>query len=361
MSRQSSIHIVVGARPNYMKVKVLLELLPRVTLIHTGQHFSPEMASSFLGGLGIRQPDVMLSPNRRSQMAMIADLMSDLEEFWETNRAGLVIVVGDVNSTAAAALTASRLGIPVAHIEAGLRSRDLSMPEEVNRILADACSKYLFCSESSGVENLRTEGRSDGIFHVGNTMIDCLVSLLPQIEQSTIVEKLELAPSHYAVCTFHRPSNVDDPQNLHRILHYLNSIGEPVVYPVHPRVTLNGSYRNIRTVSPLFYADFIKLVKDSRFVITDSGGIQEETTFLNVPCLTYRGNTERPSTIEHGTNELLLDLDDFPHALERVRSKTSQGIEKWDGRASRRIVDILRRDFPGVGVVCGPVAQRSIG
>lgn len=339
------LHVIVGARPNYMKVKVLLELLPDCQLIHSGQHFSPEMAGGFLDRLGIRQPDVILQPCRDSQVKLLASLLTLFETHWQTNRPECVVVVGDVNSTAAAALTASRMGIPVAHIEAGLRSRDLSMPEEVNRILTDSCSRYGFCSEVSGVENLAAEGRSEGIHLVGNTMIDCLASLMPEIESGGLLETLQLTAGEYAVCTFHRPANVDDVSKLDRILARLNRTGYRFVFPVHPRVKPSRGYDNIRMIDPLFYTDFMQLVKNAKFVVTDSGGLQEETSWLGIPCVTFRPNTERPSTIQWGTNELLLDLVDFDVTLDKVLNKQPQKIEYWDGRASHRIVNRLAEDF----------------
>ena len=346
MNNYPKIHFVVGARPNYMKAKVLLDLLPNVTLIHTGQHFSPELGGEFLARLGVRQPDVVLAPQRGSQVTLLTSVMQQLDQFWAKSKPGLAIVFGDVNSTAAAALVASRTGIPIAHVEAGLRSRDLSMPEEVNRILTDACASLLFCTEPSGIDNLRNEGRTDGVHLVGNTMIDCLVALRPQIDDSDVLKRLALQPGQYAVCTFHRPSNVDDANALNCLLGRVDRLDRQFIYPVHPRVAVGTGFANIRTIPPLFYSDFIKLVSESAFVLTDSGGIQEETTFLGVPCLTYRSSTERPITIDQGTNVLLENIRDVPQWLEEISGRERRPIEHWDGRASERIVDILRSSFP---------------
>ena len=341
MLNSSDIHLVVGARPNYMKAKVLLELLPDATLIHTGQHFTPELGEEFLNRLGIRQPDVILNPERGSQAQLWASLMVQLEEHWQESRPKLLIVFGDVNSTAAAALVASRMGIQVAHVEAGLRSRDLKMPEEVNRILTDACSDLLLCSEPSGVNNLRAEGRSQGVHLVGNAMIDCLVSLRPMIDQSDVLDRLNLTPNEYAVCTFHRPANVDHPDHFSRLLQDVDQLGHPFVFPVHPRVKITDDCRNITRTPPLFYTDFMRLVSQASYVLTDSGGRQEETSFLGVPCLTYRTTTERPVTIDQGTNRLLPDFGQVHGLLDEIRQQEHQPIENWDGRASHRMVDIL--------------------
>ncbi|MCX6046618.1 MAG: UDP-N-acetylglucosamine 2-epimerase (non-hydrolyzing) [Chloroflexi bacterium] len=336
-----SVHIVVGARPNYMKVKVLLGLLPNCTLIHTGQHFAEKMSTAFFAQLGIKAPDRVLEPLRQSQIAMIASTMQQLEAYWRENSPRLVIVVGDVNSTMAAALTASRLNLKIAHIEAGLRSRDLSMPEEINRILADACSNYLFCSEQAGVENLAAESRTDHVYLVGNTMIDCLIALQPLIDGRSILAALNLSPVDYAVLTLHRPSNVDNGEKLQHILGFLDKTGHKFIYPVHPRISMDKTFKNIRIVQPLLYLDFIKLVKESTFVFTDSGGLQEETTYLGIPCLTFRPTTERPSTIQLGTNELLQNLEDFEKILDYTLTKTSSIPPFWDGKASARIIKIL--------------------
>ena len=340
---EKQVHVIVGARPNYMKVKLLMELLPTAVLIHSGQHYSEELFSGFLSKLGIRRPDVQLQPDRASQIKLISDLMVKYEAFWNEQQPDLVIVVGDVNSTAAAALVASRNEIPVAHIEAGLRSRDLQMPEEVNRILTDACSQFLFCSEPSGVENLKSEGRDDGVFLVGNTMIDCLCSVLPEIEQSPVLEDLGLESREYAVCTFHRPSNVDDKSKLVSILEELNSLGTRFVFPVHPRVGELPCFENITAIPPQFYFEFIKLVKESSYVVTDSGGLQEETTYLGVPCATLRPNTERPITIDQGTNQLLRSPVDLSNTIAEIRSRDVVPVSSWDGRATHRILDILER------------------
>jgi UDP-N-acetylglucosamine 2-epimerase (non-hydrolysing) len=359
-STRKSIACIVGARPNFMKIAPIMEQLrtdqrfhPR--LIHTGQHFSPEMSDAFFRDLGMPEPDEYLGVPPGSQTEQTASMMRALEASFLKTRPDLVIVVGDVTSTLAAALVAVKLEIPVAHVEAGLRSFDRRMPEEINRLVTDAVSDYLFVSEPSGLRNLRAEGVPDEkVFFVGNVMIDSLLRFRDRAMQSDILELLGVAPKGYALVTLHRPSNVDHPEQLRRMAEFLGGVADrlPIVFPIHPRTRQRmadsgiSSERLILT-PPLGYLDFLRLMADCRFVLTDSGGIQEETTVLGVPCLTLRENTERPITVEEGTNRLVgPDPEAARAAVDRILSNGFAGgrvPELWDGRASARIVDVVAR------------------
>jgi UDP-N-acetylglucosamine 2-epimerase (non-hydrolysing) len=353
---------IAGARPNFMKIAPLMEELRNwpcfpTRLIHTGQHFSPEMSSAFFHDLGMPEPDENLEIGSGTQIEQAAAIMTALERSFVRNRPGLVLVVGDVTSTLAAALVASKLQIPLGHVEAGLRSFDRSMPEEINRVVTDALSDYLFVSEPSGLKNLRAEGVAERkLFFVGNVMIDTLLRFRSQALASIILTQLGVLPKAYALATLHRPANVDDPAQLRRFLNMLTEIAKriPVVFPVHPRTRQRIEYANLPTDGlilspPLGYLDFLRLMADARFVLTDSGGIQEETTVLHVPCLTLRDNTERPVTIEFGTNRLVgTDADNaLRAALEILEEPTTQTRtpELWDGHAAARIVSVLARDL----------------
>lgn len=357
---------VVGARPNFIKIAPLLEEMrsrPRIssTLVHTGQHFSPEMSDSFFQELGMPQPDINLGVGGGTHTEQTAEIMRRIERVLLDSVFHVVLVVGDVNSTMAAALVAAKLGIRIAHVEAGLRSFDRTMPEEINRIVTDALSDYLFVSEPSGRKNLLAEGVPERkIFFTGNVMIDTLLRFRAKAAQSQVLERLGLRSGGYAVVTLHRPSNVDDPVHLKALLECLEGVaaGLPVVFPLHPRTRarmeaerLTGS--GILFVPPLGYLDFLRLTSEARLVLTDSGGIQEETTILQVPCLTMRENTERPVTIDQGSNRL---VGTEPAAiLEAVRAVLAcpqrQGPARvpdlWDGRASSRIIDILEAELLG--------------
>jgi len=358
------ISAIVGARPNFVKMASILEEAGRRSafqcrLIHTGQHYSPEMSAAFFDELGIPAPDVNLEIGSGSHTAQTAGVMLRLETELNERRPDLVLVVGDVNSTMAAALVASKLGIPVAHVEAGLRSFDRRMPEETNRLVTDVLSDYLFASEPSGVRNLLNEGiPQERIFLAGNVMIDTLMRFRDKAAQTGVIERLGLQSGDYAVATLHRPSNVDGVEHLACMVSMLAELSRhlPVVFPVHPR-TRERMERAGLTVSgliltePLGYLEFLRLISEARLVLTDSGGIQEETTILQVACLTMRENTERPITIEQGTNRLvgtdpqkilraaLATLDAPPRSLAPP--------ELWDGRASGRILDILERSLGG--------------
>ncbi len=350
---------IVGARPNFMKISPLLHEFrqrPRVrpVLIHTGQHFSPEMSQSFFADLEIPPPDINLEVGSGSHGRQTAEIMLRLEPVLESSRPRAVVVVGDVNSTVAAALVASKLLIPVAHVEAGLRSFDRTMPEEVNRVVTDALSDFLFTTEASGERNLLAEGvPREKIFFTGNVMIDTLLRFREKARASGILDRLELEPRGYAVTTLHRPSNVDDPARLACLLDVLAELSRslPVVFPVHPRTqarigALPGAGRLLLT-PPMPYLDFLRLMSDARMVLTDSGGIQEETTVLQVPCLTLRANTERPVTVEQGTNRLV--GTDPARALAAAREllhappPRNAPPDLWDGCASARIADTLER------------------
>jgi UDP-N-acetylglucosamine 2-epimerase (non-hydrolysing) len=350
---------VAGARPNFMKIAPLMAELrrrPGITayLVHTGQHYDQRMSRLFFEQLGIPRPDVDLEVGSGSHALQTAEVMKRFEPVLLTERPDVVIVVGDVNSTLACALTAVKLGIPVAHVEAGLRSFDRSMPEETNRLLTDAISQWLFVSESSGVANLRREGvPQERIFFVGNVMIDTLLAFRARSEESPILDDLRLRNRDYAVLTLHRPANVDDPATFRGLMTALGRLQRevPIVFPVHPRTRkalgeqTAAAMPKLLLTEPLGYLDFLKLLAHARLVLTDSGGIQEETTVLGVPCLTMRKNTERPITVEVGTNIL---VGDDPERIASVglhllksRPRPARIPDLWDGRAAERIVTIL--------------------
>jgi UDP-N-acetylglucosamine 2-epimerase (non-hydrolysing) len=347
-----------------MKMASILEALRRrdkfeYQLIHTGQHYSPEMSDSFFEELQIPAPDINLGVRGGTQTAQIASTMSLLEPVFANMRPDLVLVVGDVNSTVAAALAGAHQGIQIAHVEAGLRSFDRRMPEELNRVVTDSISNYLFASESSGVENLVHEGvPQDRIFFVGNVMIDTLLRFRAVADQSQILAQLRLQDRGYAVVTLHRPSNVDDPERLKDLINMLTELSRhiPVVFPMHPRTksrldTMALDTGDLILTGPMGYIDFIRLVSGARLTLTDSGGVQEETTILQVPCLTLRENTERPATVKFGTNRLA-GLDPariLEMALETVElaAPPDRTPELWDGCASARILDVLERVLEG--------------
>jgi len=361
---------VVGARPNFMKIAPVVSELRRVSevshrLVHTGQHYDDKLSGTFFDELGLPEPDLNLQVGSGSHTWQTAEVMKRLEPVLEEFRPDLVFVVGDVNSTLAAALTAVKLGIPVAHIEAGLRSFDLTMPEETNRKVTDTISELLFVTEQSGVDNLKAEGVSeDRIFLVGNVMIDTLLQHRAIAAKSRILEKLGVKNGEhirpYGVLTLHRPSNVDQPETLERLLQAINELGQeiPVFFPIHPRTmtrvrdlnldhyfggSRNGSPTGLQELAPLGYLDFLCLMDNSRLVLTDSGGIQEETTALGVPCLTLRNNTERPATVEHGSNQIVgvdpVRIVSAGRHILRTWSRSSRRPPLWDGQAARRIVE----------------------
>jgi UDP-N-acetylglucosamine 2-epimerase (non-hydrolysing) len=358
-----------------MKIAPLVDALSRTRevttlLVHTGQHYDERMSRLFFGELGIPKPDLNLEVGSCSHAVQTAEVMKRFEPVCIEHRPDWVVVVGDVNSTLAAALVASKLGIGIAHVEAGLRSFDRTMPEEINRVLTDAVSDLLFVTEPSGVENLRREGIADHKVHlVGNVMIDTLLRSRAQADQSAILSKLGIVKGKYAVVTLHRPSNVDDVDAFSSILAAFEQIAEdmPIIFPVHPRSrkNLDGSglgdrakdITNLRLVEPLGYLDFLKLMSDSAVVLTDSGGIQEETTILGIPCLTLRENTERPITVTQGTNRLTgSSTEAILKAYREVRDQPRRPVkvpELWDGRAADRIVTCLVAASRSRGTTCG--------
>lgn len=357
---------VVGARPNLMKIGPIMEayrLYPDIepALIHTGQHYDPNMSQLFFEQLGIPKPDVNLGVGSGRHGAQTAAIMQAFEPVLESLGADAVVVVGDVNGTMACGLVAAKMGIPVVHVEAGLRSFDRTMPEEVNRIVTDSISEILLCSEESGVRNLEKEGvDSDRIHFVGNVMIDALMSHREHADRSTILSQTGVAKGGYALVTLHRPSNVDERETLDGLIGVMEYVGRqlPIVFPMHPR-TKNSLERfglrerlaaaNIKLLPPLGYLDFLKLTSDARIVLTDSGGIQEETTVLGVPCLTLRHNTERPVTVELGTNRVVgNDPDDVIKAFDeaiKIENTLLAPPPLWDGNAARRIVEVLAREL----------------
>lgn len=354
---------VVGARPNFMKIAPIMAAYREAPdieplLVHTGQHYDEKMSDLFFRQLGIPEPDLNLGVGSGSHARQTAAVMTAFEDVLLEHRPDAVLVVGDVNSTIACGLTAVKLGARLIHVEAGLRSRDRAMPEEINRVLTDAISDLLFCTEQSGVDNLLAEGVApDKIHLVGNVMIDTLLKNRKQADASDVLERLGLEPQGYAVLTLHRPSNVDDPEALTRLLEALETIQRelPVIFPIHPRTRANlarfGLARRaealpgLRLLEPVGYLDFLKLTAAARLMLSDSGGIQEETTILGVPCLTLRENTERPVTAELGTNRLVgSDPARILGAFREVMDgawRTPQPPPLWDGQAAGRIVRIL--------------------
>jgi len=343
-----------------MKVAALLEAFskrPAFTsrLVHTGQHFSPEMSRVFFDELELPKPDAYLGIAGGSHAIQTAEVMKAIETDVTAHRPDLLVVVGDVNSTVASTLVASKLHIPVAHVEAGLRSFDRAMPEELNRLVTDVLSDYLFVSEPSGVENLRAEGIPDErVFLVGNVMIDTLLRFRERAAESTILRDLDLDVRGYTVVTLHRPSNVDDPAQLGRLLGVLRETAKQlkVVFPIHPRTknVIDDAGLDsgaLQCIPPVGYLDFLRLQSEARLVLTDSGGIQEETTILGVPCLTVRENTERPITIDEGTNQLVgTDPTAISLAIDQTLARPHpepRAPALWDGRAAERIADELER------------------
>ena len=354
---------VVGARPNLVKMSPLVKEMDRQPglsqiLLHTGQHYDDSMSRVFFDELSLPEPDIYLGVGSGSHAEVTARVMVAFEKVLLEHRPDLVVVVGDVNSTLACAVTASKLYVPVAHIEAGLRSFDRRMPEEINRIVTDALSTWLFTTERDADENLLREGVGPGRIHfVGNVMIDTLLRHKEKALRKVILPRFGVEAGKYAVLTLHRPSNVDDPKQLEGILGALAEIQEylPIIFPIHPRTQARirafrltehmNSLPNLRLSEPLGYLDFLHLMAQAKLVLTDSGGIQEETTILGAPCLTLRENTERPVTLTQGTNRLVgTNPARMVAEVERVlQGDVPQGSipELWDGQAAQRIVRIL--------------------
>ena len=355
---------IVGTRPNFMKIAALIEEFKKHkevnnVLVHTGQHYDEEMSKLFFDELKLPKPDINLGIGSGSYDEQTENIRAGLEEVFKKEKPDLVIVVGDVNSTVAGAEAAHELGIKVAHVEAGLRSFDESMPEEINRIRTDKIGDFLFTTEESGNVNLLNECvDKKKIFFVGNVMIDTLLKHKEKSSNSDILNKLKIKENEYCVLTLHRPSNVDKKEDFENVISILEELQDKIkiIFPLHPRAkknielfNLNGkikSMKNLILTGPLGYLDFLYLMANSKLVLTDSGGIQEETTVLGVPCITLRKNTERPVTVEQGTN-LIVSVDKeevVEKSLEILNNEVTKDKkipELWDGKAAERIVDIL--------------------
>jgi len=365
MKAPKRIHVVAGARPNFMKVGPLLAEMRRhrdrftAQLIHTGQHYDPEMSEIFFEELGLPRPDRSLGVGSGTHAEQTAKVMIEFEKACVEDRPDLVVVVGDVNSTLACAITAKKLCIPVAHVEAGLRSRDWTMPEEVNRIVTDAVSDFLFTPSRDADKNLLKEGvAAERIHFVGNVMIDCLLALLPKAERRDTLASFGVEAGRYATLTLHRPSNVDDPDVFRGIVEVLVELSRSlsIVWPIHPRSRKNlerfglldkiANCAGMKLTGPVGYLDMLALNRGARLIITDSGGLQEEATILRVPCITLRNNTERPVTIESGCNRLAgNESSQIRAAIHSVldAKREIHTPELWDGKAAARIVEVLLR------------------
>ncbi len=358
---------IVGARPNFIKIAPIVEAMNRYpdridqVLVHTGQHYDQKMSRAFFDDLGMPKPDINLGVGSGTHAEQTAKIMVEFEKVCIKERPDLVIVVGDVNSTMACAITAKKLDIKVAHVEAGLRSMDMSMPEEINRLCTDVLCDYLFTTDHFANENLKREGiHDDKVFFVGNVMIDTLMKHRKAAAKLDLAERLGLEPGKYATLTLHRPSNVDNKDTLHGILESLSQIARelPIVFPIHPRTRKMADIfglshyfsdgeraEGIWTVEPLGYLDFLHLYMQAKMVLTDSGGLQEETTVLDIPCITMRETTERPITCDIGTNVIVGNKpDSILAAAEKILNGTTPKgriPEKWDGKAAERIVECL--------------------
>lgn len=357
------ITLVAGARPNFMKIAPIIRAIHDSNskgaktivfrLVHTGQHYDEKLSQVFFTELGLPEPDVNLGAGSGTQAEQTARIMIEFEKDLSLHPTDLVVVVGDVTSTLACTIVAKKMNTRVAHVEGGIRSFDMAMPEEINRMVTDALADYFFTTTEVAGDNLKKMGiGEERIFFVGNTMIDSLKYSMDKLKRPEILNAIEKSEKDYWVLTLHRPSNVDDAHKLKRILGLLNTqaLGRKVIFPVHPRTMkkmtdIVDTFENIKPIFPLSYFEFIYLVRSAQCVITDSGGIQEETTVLGIPCITLRNNTERPETVVIGTNEL---IGDDPIKLKTsldnlVSGKWKKGSipEKWDGQTSQRIVEIL--------------------
>ena len=361
---KKKIMLVAGARPNFMKIAPLYRELRRhndtfePVVVHTGQHYDVNMSDVFFRDLEIPEPDVFLGVGSGTHAEQTAAVMVSFEKTCLEQRPDMVLVVGDVNSTMACTITAVKLGIPVAHVEAGLRSRDRTMPEEINRLVTDSISDLLLTPSRDGDENLLREGCSpDKIHRVGNIMIDSLKYILPKVRMSDACSKIGVQPKEYGLITLHRPANVDTGESLEKIVDIVirASAELKVVFPVHPRTSgrletfglmpLLRNNAHIMLLEPLGYTEFMNLLVNARLVLTDSGGVQEETTWLGIPCLTLRPNTERPVTITEGTNDLVT-FDTVNDAIVKIcKGQWKKGTvpELWDGMTAGRIVDVLSK------------------
>jgi UDP-N-acetylglucosamine 2-epimerase (non-hydrolysing) len=356
------IDIIAGARPNFMKIAPIIDAIKvkqrknktlQYRLIHTGQHYDKNMSDSFFEQLGIPQPDENLGVGSGTQAEQTAGIMIGYEKLIFKKKPDLCIVVGDVTSTMACAISAKKLGVKVAHVEAGIRSFDLTMPEEINRMVTDSITDYYFTTSAIANSNLKKSGISkEKILFVGNTMIDTLLKQMPRFIQPPFWESIGLKEKEYLVMTLHRPANVDDADNLKALLTAIKNSSNnlPIIFPVHPRTlkninALDLNFTNLYKVEPMSYLEFNFLVQYAKGVITDSGGITEETTVMGVPCITLRDNTERPETISLGTNELIgTNPNAIPPALEKLLNGNWKkgGIPpKWDGKTGKRIIDLI--------------------
>ncbi|MEO1517126.1 MAG: UDP-N-acetylglucosamine 2-epimerase (non-hydrolyzing) [Bacteroidota bacterium] len=355
---------IVGARPNFMKIAPLHRAFQKHAdieskIVHTGQHYDERMSDIFFNQLELPKPDYYLGVGTGTHTQVTAKVMLAFEEVVNTEKPDLILVVGDVNSTVACTLVAIKMKIPLAHVEAGLRSGDRGMPEEVNRILTDSVSDFLFVTEQSGMINLAKEGVADEkVFFVGNVMIDSLCYYREKAKSVGILDQIGLKPKEYILTTMHRPSNVDNVESLQDILQIIRNASRelPVVFPIHPRTSNNmkklGLYKELEKIEGLYllepqgYLQFLSLMDNAKMLITDSGGIQEETTYLQVPCLTFRSSTERPVTVDLGTNQLLQDLNPTTvqeKMMEILNGQSKSGIipPLWDGHAAERIAVLL--------------------
>ena len=358
------IYIIAGARPNFMKIAPIIHELKKAKaneaeisyrLIHTGQHYDKNMSGSFFEQLGIPEPDVNLNAGGGSQAEQTSTIMIGFEKELMENPADMVLVVGDVTSTLACSIVAKKLNTKVAHVEGGIRSGDLTMPEEINRLVTDSITDYFFTTSETANENLRKAGvAKEKIYFVGNTMIDTLLANMCRLKQPGVWQELGLSQKNYFVITLHRPANVDEESKLRELIDEIvnNSQELPLVFPVHPRTkkileNIGISAPNLHLIEPLGYLEFNYLVKHAKAVITDSGGITEETTVMGVPCLTLRDNTERPETITVGTNELVgTDPENIaPYLQKLIAGNWKKGSipEKWDGKAAERIVNNITK------------------
>ncbi len=356
-----NILLIVGTRPNFIKITQfpgVVKNYPEINLkiLHTGQHHDENMSRIFFRQFGF-EPDHFLNLETKTPNANIGEIIIGIEQFVMDYQPDLMIVAGDVNSTLAGAIAANKLGIKLAHLESGLRSGDRSMPEEINRILTDQITDHFFVTEQSGLDNIDTEKLTGTPHFVGNTMIDTLLAFDSQIQQSDILEKYDVQTGNYALMTMHRPSTVDHQEGLEQLRALIQELTSriPLVFPIHPRTTKYlrsyglwdklGNINNLILTDPLDYFSFQKLVSDAIVVVTDSGGIQEETTFRGVPCLTLRPNTERPSTVDIGTNTMVpFDVEDvmvFVQQIEDGSYKVGEIPPLWDGKATERIVEII--------------------
>ncbi|MBL7876571.1 MAG: UDP-N-acetylglucosamine 2-epimerase (non-hydrolyzing) [Cyclobacteriaceae bacterium] len=351
------ITLIAGARPNFMKIAPIIRAIEnaqqsgkdiKYRLVHTGQHYDDKLSKIFFEQLAIPTPNVNLGAGSGTQAEQTARIMIEFEKDLAANPTDLVIVVGDVTSTMACTIVAKKMSTRVAHVEGGIRSFDMEMPEEINRIVTDSLADYFFTTSEVANKNLLKSGVGEHqIFFVGNTMIDTLLKQLPKAQRPALWPEWNIVSKEYLVLTLHRPSNVDDPEKFAEWMKVIDGVGLPVIFPVHPRTrknfsTLKRQPANIIACDPLSYLEFVYLIKESKAVITDSGGVQEETTVLGVPCLTLRNNTERPETVTTGTNEMVGDNFEALHAaLTKVKSGNwKQGAipQLWDGRTAERIV-----------------------